>query len=137
MGPTQLHEGNFFTILWDDTTGIIAIDWKESTAAMTDEDMKSELGLFASRVEENRASGILVDVTRFRHRMDPEFQQWRVQNISPRYSAAGVKRFAFLLPPDEDPPIMNQSAEGEAFLTRAFNSREQAIAWLKESDRLR
>jgi hypothetical protein len=136
MEPTQLHEDDFLTILWHDSTGIIAIDWKASTASMTDEDMKNELLVFAGRVEENRASGILVDVEKFRHRMGTEAQQWRVQNISPRYSAAGVKRFAFLFPPDaEIPAAMNQSAEGEAFLTRAFNSRQQAIAWLKESGR--
>jgi hypothetical protein len=134
MEPTELHEDEFLRILWDDSTGIIAIDWKESTAAMTDEDMKRELALFAGRVEEKKASGILVDVQKFRHRISPETQQWRVQNISPRYSAAGVKRFAFLFPPDaEIPAAVNQSAEGEEFLTRAFNSRQQAIAWLKES----
>jgi hypothetical protein len=132
MAPGQMHEDEFLTVLWDDSTGIIAIDWKESTAAMTDQDMKNELMLFAGHVEENKASGILVDVQKFRHRMGPDFQQWRVQNISPRYSAAGVKRFAFIFPPDaEIPSAVNQSAEGEEFLTRAFNSREQAIAWLK------
>jgi len=51
-------------------------------------------------------------------------------------STTGVKRFAFLFPPDgEIPPMMNQSAEGEAFITRAFNGRQQAIAWLTEEPR--
>jgi hypothetical protein len=136
MEPTQLDEDDFLRILWDDSSRIISIDWKESTATMTDDDMKNELALFARHVEEKRASGILVDVTRFRHRMGPEAQRWRVQNISPRYSAAGVKRFAFLFPPAaEIPPMMNQSAEGEAFLSRAFNGRQQAIAWLTEEPR--
>jgi len=133
MESTELHEDRFLRILWDGLTRIIAIDWNESTAAMTDDEMKDELALFARYVEDNRASCILVDVTRFQHRMGPEFQQWRVQNISPRYSAAGVKRFAFLLSPDADiPSAMNQSAPGEAFVTRAFNNRDGAIAWLTE-----
>jgi hypothetical protein len=133
MESTVLHEDRFLTILWDDLTRIIGIDWKESTAAMTDDDMKEELALFAGYVEAKKASGILVDVTGFRHRMGPEFQHWRVQNISPRYNAAGVKRFAFLFPPDaEIHSAMNQSAPGEAFVTRAFNNRDMAIAWLAE-----
>ncbi len=133
MNSTELHEDNFLRILWDDSSRIIGIDWKESTARMSDEDMKDELRLFAGYVEDKKATGIIVDVTRFRHRMSPEVQQWRVQNISTRYSAAGVKRFAFVFPPEAQiPSMMNQSAEGEKFLTLAFNSRDEAIAWLAE-----
>lgn len=133
MAPTLLHEDEFLRILWDDSTCIIGIDWKESTAAMTDDDMKNELDLFAGYVEEQKAPSIIVDVTRFRHRMSPEVQQWRVKNISTRYSAAGVKRFAFVFPPEAQiPSMMNQSAEGEKFLTLAFNSREEAMAWLTD-----
>jgi hypothetical protein len=98
---------------------------------MTDEDFKSELELFAGLVEAKKARGILVNVVRFRHKMGPGMQEWRVKNISSRYSAAGVQRFAFLLPADAPvPPMMNQSAAGEGFLTRGFNSAEQAMAWL-------
>jgi len=62
-------------------------------------------------------------------------QEWRLKNISPRYSAAGVQRFAFLLPADAPvPPMMNQSAPGEGFLTRGFNSADQAMAWLTATD---
>jgi len=54
---------------------------------------------------------------------------------STRYSAAGVRRFAFLLPEGAPiPPMMNQSATRENFLTRGFNSLEQAMAWLAASD---
>jgi hypothetical protein len=57
--------------------------------------------------------------------------EWRIKNISTRYSAAGVRGFAFLLPADAPvPPMMNQSSPGESFLTRGFNSAEQAMAWL-------
>jgi len=63
--------------------------------------------------------------------MGPDVQPWRVKNISNRYAAAGVERFAFLFPEGSQiPPMMNQSSEGESFLTRAFSSREEATAWL-------
>ena len=77
------------------------------------------------------AHGILVDVSDFHHRMGPGVQEWRVKNISSRYTAAGVRRFAFLFPSGaEIPPMMNQSAPGDSFLTRTFTIQEEAVAWL-------
>ena len=134
MNSTALHEDNFLRVLWDEATRIIGIDWKESTATMTDEDMKAELALFAGFVEKKKAPRILVDVTKFRHRMSPEVQEWRLKNISTRYNAAGVSRFAFIFPQDVPiPQTMNQSSPGEDFVTRAFAGRDEAVAWLTEA----
>lgn len=131
MQPEQIHEDRFLRILWDKDTKIIRIDWKEATSAMTSEEFKAELMIFATHVEQKKAFAILVDVARFQHKMSPDVQAWRVENISSRYNAAGVKRFAFLLPKDSAiPPMMNQSAPGESFATRAFNNFEQAKGWL-------
>jgi hypothetical protein len=56
---------------------------------MTDEEFKAELTLFAGQVEQKKARGILVDVSRFRHKPGPEVRPWRIKNISNRYYAAG------------------------------------------------
>jgi hypothetical protein len=61
---------------------------------MTDEEFRAELKLFANLVEEKKAPGILVDVSSFRHRVGAEAGQGRLRNISPRYNAARVQRFA-------------------------------------------
>lgn len=128
---TQLHEDTFFKVFWDESTRIIGVDWKEATSAMTDEEFKNELTLFAGLVEERKARGILVDVKSFRHSPGADVQLWRVKNISSRYSAAGVGRFAFLFPEGAQiPPMLNQSSPGENFLTQAFTSMKQAVAWL-------
>lgn len=130
----QLHDDQFLKILWDANTGIIRIDWKEATSSMSDEQFKTELTLFAGHAEKKKARGILVDVNRFRHRMAPAVQEWRVKNISTRYSAAGVTRFAFLFPENSHiPPTMNQSSLGEDFQTRAFTNRDEAMAWLLDA----
>jgi hypothetical protein len=132
---TTLHDDTFLKILWDGNTSVIGIDWKEATSSMTDDDFKAELERFAGFVEAKKAQGILVDVARFRHKMGPGVQEWRVKNISTRYSAAGVRRFAFLLAADAPvPSMMKQSATGENFLTCGFNSVEQAMAWLTSTD---
>lgn len=127
----QLHEDKFFKIFWDQSSGIISIDWKEATSAMTDEEFKAELTLLAGQVEQKKALGILVDVSGFRHKPGPDIQPWRVKNISNRYYAAGVRRFAFLFPDGAQvPPMMNHSSPGENFLTQAFTNRQQAVMWL-------
>jgi hypothetical protein len=127
----QLHDDQFLKILWDENSRIIRIDWKEATSSMTDEQFKAELALFAGHVEDEKAKGILVDVSCFQHTMGPDVQQWRVKNISSRYSAAGVERFAFLFPSSAHiPPMMNQSSMGEEFDTRAFTELDAAAKWL-------
>jgi hypothetical protein len=40
----------------------------------------AELTFFAGHVEKKKAPGILVDVTKFRHKMAPDVQKWRVKN---------------------------------------------------------
>lgn len=131
----KIHDGMFLKILWDGASRTIFIDWKEATAGMTDDDFKAALTLFAHCVEKQKAHAILVDVSQFRYKMGPGLQEWRVKNISPRYYAAGVRRFAFLFPVGVAvPPMMNQSAPGESFLTRGFNGLGDAMTWLKEAD---
>jgi len=96
---------------------------------MTDEDFKAALTLFAGHVEQKKARGILVDVSRFRHKPGPEVLPWRVKNISNRYAAAGVKRQAFLFPKGAQVPPMRSSPE-EKFLTETFDDVQKAEAWL-------
>ena len=130
MKTQQLHENPFHKIVWDDQSRVIRIDWKEATSSMTGEDFKKELTLFADHVEAKKAIGILVDVAQFRHKPGPDMTEWRVKNISGRYYAGGVRRFAFLFPEGVTAPHM-ESSPGEKFATRTFNGAEEALAWLK------
>jgi len=97
---------------------------------MTDEDFKKELTLFADHVEAKKAVGLLVDVAQFRGKPGPDMTAWRVKNISGRYYAGGLRKFAFLFPEGVSAPHM-ESAPGEKFATRAFNAADEAQAWLK------
>jgi len=134
MKTQQLHENPFHKIVWDDQSRVIRIDWKEATSSMTGEDFKKELTLFADHVEAKKAIGILVDVAQFRHKPGPDMTEWRVKNISGRYYAGGVRRFAFLFPEGVSAPHM-ESSPGEKFETRAFNGTEEAMTWLKAADK--
>ena len=134
MKRQQLHEDTFLKILWDDQSRVIGIDWKEATFSMTDAEFKKELTLFADHVEAKKAHGILVNVAQFRHKPGPDIEEWRAKNISDRYYAAGVRRFAFLFPESVPTPTM-KSSPSDKFETRAFNGAEEALAWLKAADR--
>ena len=135
MKPALLHQDEYLRILWDAQTRIISIDWKASTSEMTDEDFKTELTLFAEQVEGQGAPRILIDVSKFHHHPGEEVGEWRRKNISTRYNAAGVRRFAFLF--SEGSPLASmasQPSKGERFLTQSFNNYERAIAWLTASE---
>jgi hypothetical protein len=135
MKSELLYEDEYLQVLWDARTRIMSIDWKEATSKMVDEDFKAELTLFAKKIEEKEAPRILIDVSKFRYRPGEEVGEWRRKNISTRYNAAGVKRFAFLFSNNSQiPPMESGPAEGELFLTQSFNSYEQATSWLTASD---
>jgi len=131
MKSEQVHDDKYMNIFWNSGTRILRVDWKEGTGAMTTEDFKASLTQIAAQVESRRAAGLLVDVDKFRHRPEPEVHKWRVENISPRYDAAGLRRFAFLFPAGAQiPSAMNQSGSQEKFLTRAFDEVGRAESWL-------
>lgn len=54
MSATPIHDAEFLTIWWGDTTRIIGIDWKETTVEMSDEQFNMDLTLFASHVEKQK-----------------------------------------------------------------------------------
>ena len=79
--------------------------------------------------------GPLVDMAEIEHTPSDDFEAWRQSQIIPRYNAAGVKKFAFLLPPGAPTTVENgtkPAVEGKAnFPTGYFATREQALKWLE------
>jgi hypothetical protein len=131
LAVMPIYEDAFLRIGRDETIDVVELVWKPASSVMSDDDYKTELILFADQVDQLRPARILVDLCDFRFVMHDTLWEWRLTNISARYNSAGVERFAFVLRQDSPiPPRMNQSSAGEAFITRAFRSRQQAIDWL-------
>ena len=89
------------------------------------------LSLFAGYCERTRHPGVLVDSTNFR--MDPANLnwEWRDTNITPRYNAAGVRKFAFHMPVGMPAIGQPPAPDGRAdFPTAFFGSRQAALDWL-------
>ena len=110
----------------------VEIRWFDTSTDMSGDDFNEFLGTYAGHVEVCGRRGALVDAVQFRMDFAKMSLGWRDENIIPRYNAAGVKKFAFLLPAGV-PPITNDPApEGPAdFPTGNFDSLEKALAWIK------
>jgi len=115
-----------------DHAGLLELQWLPSTTSMTDGGFMATLCLFATESEKARPRGLLIDAIEFRHKFGDGVMAWRDAHIIPRYGGAGVRRFAFVMPP-AFPNAGQESFEGPAiFPTRWFVNREEAIRWLRE-----
>ena len=129
----ELYRDGFGTIIHHPEQGIIELEWFEGSASMTDDDFMRSMERYAAFAQERRTPNMLVDVTRFGHSPGEHVGPWRDDHIIPRYNAAGVKRFAFLVPagapgtveagsqPEKEPP-------GD-FPTGYFEDRQHIMEW--------
>ena len=120
-------------LLHHESEGMLELRWLPGT--MTDAAFKATLALLAWKAEELRPAFILIDATVFRHQFGDGVMQWRDDCIIPRYGAAGVTKFAFIMP-DGFPNAMEkggrEAIDGPAvFPTAWFLQRENALAWLR------
>jgi len=112
------------------TESIVELAWLPSTTTMGDGGFMATLCLFAWEAEKTRPRGLLIDAVQFRHQFGSGVMEWRDAHIIPRYGAAGVQRFAFLMPA-RFPQEGKEAVEGPAiFPTKWFTSRDDAFRWL-------
>lgn len=110
---------------------VLELRWLPSTSTMTDGGFMATLCLFAFEAEKGRPQGLFIDATEFRHAFGPGVMDWRDAHIIPRYGAAGVRKFAFLMPASF-PDAGREAVEGPAiFPTKWFVERQTALTWLR------
>lgn len=114
----------------------LELRWLPSTREMSDEGFKQSLELLATEGERLMPAYMFIDATQFFHQLGAGVLDWRDEHVVPRYNAAGVKRFAFLVPqgtPNTVESGAEPRVEGPAnFPTGWFDSREKAYAWLSD-----
>lgn len=132
----RLYSDQFSEYLHDARHSAIELRWTSATKSMTEEQFREDITRLAQMLESEKVRNALVDVTSFQHDNAPDFEDWRQANIIPRYNAAGVEKFAFILPAGAPGTVENGNAparEGTAtFATGYFTSRERAVAWFDE-----
>ncbi len=127
----EIVRNEWGVILSHPEAAFLELRWLATTATMTDGGFMATLCLFAWEAEKARPTSLLIDTTEFRHRFGEGVMAWRDAHIIPRYGAAGVRRFAFLMPAGF-PKAGAEEIEGPAiFPTRWFVSLDQAVEWLR------
>ena len=114
---------------------VLELRWLPSTSSMTDGAFMATLCLFAHEAEQSRPQGLFIDATQFHHRFANAdgMMDWRDAHIIPRYGAAGIRRFAFLMP-SGFLDAGREAVEGPAiFPTRWFVDQRAALTWLRSA----
>ena len=110
----------------------VEIRWFDTTSAMNGSEFGDFLTRYAEQVELCGRRNCLIDAVQFK--MDPDNMNmgWRDEHIVPRYNAAGVQKFAFIMP--QGMPAIGKTPENEGpgqFPTAYFGTRVDALNWLK------
>lgn len=126
-----VHENGWGGIIDHPGPGVLEIRWYDATVEMTADDFNEFLSTFATHVERCGRTLALVDALAFRMPMERMSVGWRDEHIVPRYNAAKVQRFAFVMPAGMPAIGKAPAPEGPAsFPTAYFGRRADALAWL-------
>jgi hypothetical protein len=132
--PVELLRDDHTVYYRDPDHRAVELRWSPST--ISEEGFRAGITRLAELLEQERVPNVLIDVTYFSHTSAPDFEEWRQAKIIPRYNAAGVKKFAFLMPPGVTQIVENgtlPAPEGIAkFPTGYFGSRERVFSWFAE-----
>jgi hypothetical protein len=133
---SEKHRDEFGVILHHEDQGLMELRWLEASARMTDDDFMRSMERYAALAQEQRTPFMLVDVRDFKHSPAEQVARWRDEHIIPRYNAAGVRRFAFLLPAGAPGTVESGSSPapeppGE-FPTAYFADRQRVLDWFAE-----
>ncbi len=129
MSANKLAENEWGEILSHPREAVLELRWR-SDVEMSDAAFMATLSLLAVTAERVLPSRILVDATHFRHSFGDGVMEWRNHSVIPRYGAAGVRRFAFVMP-GGFPSIGQVEVDPSAvFPTAWFASRGEALTWL-------
>lgn len=107
------------------------IRWFDTTSAAEGEDFNNVMSQFASIIESSGQINALVDAVQFKMDFSKMIPGWREEHIVPRYNAAGLKKFAFVMPVGMPaigkPPVKDGTAN---YWTAYFETRQDALIWL-------
>jgi hypothetical protein len=134
--PKEVTRNKWGVVLQHEQWRTLELAWLPATRDMDDEGFKETLRLFADAGERLRPAFMLIDANEFHHRPGQGVMEWRNEHIIPSYNAAGVTRFAFVVP-EGTPGTVEAGAtpavDGPAnFPTAWFSSRQAAYRWLGE-----
>jgi hypothetical protein len=130
---TEIYRDQYSEYFDDPDHHVLELRWLDTTRMMSEAQFRAGLDRLATMLEERHTPNVIIDVVNFDHQSPDDFGAWREKNIIPRYNAAGVKKFAFVMPASSTYCTemgVEPAVEGSArFPTGYFRTPEHAIAW--------
>ena len=129
----ELTSDKYGTFYRDEEHHAVELRWNAATKSMTEGDFRRGLERLVQFLSAGPTPNVLIDVTEFAYRPASDFSAWRDANIIPGYNAAGVAKFAFLVPAGwpntvEDGHEPAKEPPGQ-FPTGYFKSRDRVYSW--------
>ena len=132
MTSEIVYEDKWGEIIDRPSSKLVEIRWYDTTAEMSGDEFNHWLSTYAGCVEVKKRPGCLVDSVQFKMPMDRMNSAWRDENIIPRYNAAGVAKFAFIMPAGMPLIGAEPAREGPGdFPTGYFGERSTAVHWIE------
>jgi len=127
-----IDEDKFGEITLDEDSLLLTLTWFPETADMTADDFKRSLVALAEAVENSESPAVIVDVRDFRSEAAMQIDDWRIENIVPRYNKH-LHRFAWVAGASKPPELPGGGEEyqndGETYKNRWFRDLEAAAQW--------
>ncbi|MCU0419261.1 MAG: STAS/SEC14 domain-containing protein [Cyclobacteriaceae bacterium] len=113
---------------------VLLFEWTDQTKQMDYTNFQLACNAYAGFAWQYQAKHLLVDTRHFHFHLPKEFEAWRETQLNPRYESLGVKKFAYVTPPEWLSLMKDIPGQTGKFATRHFTSAPDAMQWLNADD---
>ena len=130
----QSHNSEYYQMNFDEQESLLKFTWKDKFLSY--DKFKESVSFYAELAEKYKPKYLFVDARKNQLTMSKEIQDWHDNTIIPRYSKAGVKAMAFVVPNNVFSELSHKKAfeqknAKDKMITTFHNTEQDAIDWLK------
>jgi len=130
----KVYKNTYYDFSVNEECDCIVFEWKHETHRMSENDFKEGLTNFYKYGQDHKCQEMVLDLRHFLGHPGPEVaSDWRTHEVVPHYNKMGIKKFAYLIDPQQPAPQAYEphKNDGESFETAVFNSEDEMWEWLK------
>lgn len=133
-----LHESKFSRLDFYPADSLIELTWLPGTSNMSEEDYKAEALIYLNNVLAMKPVRNITNMQQMHFVFIPEIQIWTNEVIFIPILKVGLNKVAIVVSNDLYLAVSTEQtmeeAQGMKFMTKYFNDRESANAWILESE---
>jgi len=130
----KLHKSANVNVEHNSETGVQIHRWTAATETMSNDTFKEEMYKIKEVVEYYKPWAVMVQAQNLNYILPPDVQEWNDINIVPAFLAAGVKKFAYVMPKDIFQQVALEQLMDEDnaknFNTQYFDDETKGMEWL-------